>query len=89
MTPNSQYDRGKKSSAESTRIVYGVDVIVNAILQILNQTNKIHVCVDRTRPSLMTEIAVLKEAFVAAKRRSRHQQTGLLSVYLDKYSRYF
>ena len=69
MTPNSQYDRCKKSSAESTRIVYGVDVIVNAILQILNQTNKIHVCVDRTRPSLMTEIAVLKEAFVAAKRR--------------------
>jgi two-component system, OmpR family, sensor histidine kinase VicK len=69
LTPNSQYDRDKKSSAESTRIVYGVDVIVNAILQILNQTNKIHVCVDRTRPSLMTEIAVLKEAFVAAKRR--------------------
>ena len=69
MTPNSDYGRSKKSSAESTKIFYGVDIIVSTILQILNHTNTIHVCVDQTTPSLMTEMDVLKEGFVAAKKR--------------------
>jgi two-component system, OmpR family, sensor histidine kinase VicK len=69
LTPNSDYGRGKKSSTESTKIFYGVGIIVSTILQILNHTNTIHVCVDQTTPSLMTEMDVLKEAFVAAKKR--------------------
>ena len=69
MIPNSDYGRSKKSSAESTKIFYGVDIIVSTILQILNHTNTIHVCVDQTTPSLMTEMDVLKEGFVAAKKR--------------------
>jgi two-component system sensor histidine kinase VicK len=69
LIPNSDYGRSKKSSAESTKIFYGVDIIVSTILQILNHTNTIHVCVDQTTPSLMTEMDVLKEGFVAAKKR--------------------
>lgn len=69
MTPNSDYGRSTRSSAESTKIFYGVDIIVGTILQILNHTNTIHVCVDQTTPSLMTEMDVLKEGFVAAKKR--------------------
>lgn len=69
MTPNSDYGRSTRSSAESTKIFYGVDIIVSTILQILNHTNTIHVCVDQTTPSLMTEMDVLKEGFVAAKKR--------------------
>ena len=69
MTPNSDYGRSTRSSTESTKIFYGVDIIVSTILQILNHTNTIHVCVDETTPSLMTEMDVLKEGFVAAKKR--------------------
>ena len=69
MTPNSDYGRSTRSSTESTKIFYGVDIIVSTILQILNHTNTIHVCVDQTTPSLMTEMDVLKEGFVAAKKR--------------------
>ena len=52
-----------------TRIYYGVDVIINAVLQILNHTNRIQICVDHSRPALMIDIAELKDAFIAAKRR--------------------
>jgi two-component system, OmpR family, sensor histidine kinase VicK len=69
LTPNSDYGRSTRSSTESTKIFYGVDIIVSTILQILNHTNTIHVCVDETTPSLMTEMDVLKEGFVAAKKR--------------------
>jgi two-component system, OmpR family, sensor histidine kinase VicK len=69
LTPNSDYGRSTRSSTESTKIFYGVDIIVSTILQILNHTNTIHVCVDQTTPSLMTEMDVLKEGFVAAKKR--------------------
>lgn len=69
MTPNSDYGRSTRSSTESTKIFYGVDIIVSTILQILNHTNTIHVCVDQTTSSLMTEMDVLKEGFVAAKKR--------------------
>ncbi|HEY7573055.1 MAG TPA: HAMP domain-containing sensor histidine kinase [Nitrososphaeraceae archaeon] len=54
---------------ESTRICHGVDVIINAILQILNHTNKILICLDHSRPSLMVNIDVIKNVIVAAKRR--------------------
>jgi two-component system, OmpR family, sensor histidine kinase VicK len=51
-------------------VLYGVDNVINAVLQFLNQTNDIiNACVDYSRPSLAIEIDVLKEAFLNAKKR--------------------
>src|ERR671930_741290 len=62
--------RNKKRPAEVTRVLYGVETVVNTVLQFLNETNiKIDACIDQTRPSLVINIAVLKEAFIDAKKR--------------------
>ena len=63
--------RNSRSSAEEiTQIFYGVETVVNTVLQFLKQTdNEIGACVDQTRPSLAIEIAVLKKAFLDAKKR--------------------
>ena len=51
-------------------VLYGVDNVINTVLQFLNQTNDIiNACVDYSRPSLAIEIDVLKEAFLKAKKR--------------------
>ena len=69
LSSNSHHDNDKYNLSDSTRICYGVDVIINAILQILNHTKKVLICLDQSRPSLMVDIDVLKNAIVAAKRR--------------------
>ena len=69
LSSTSHHDNGKNDLSNFTRIYYGVDVIINAILQILNHTNKVLICLDQSRPSLMVEIDLLKNAFAAAKRR--------------------
>ncbi|MGA7898448.1 MAG: hypothetical protein WCA39_06250 [Nitrososphaeraceae archaeon] len=69
MSSNSHHDNDRYNLSDSTRICYGVDVIINAILQILNHTKKVLICLDQSRPSLMVDIDVLKNAIVAAKRR--------------------
>jgi signal transduction histidine kinase len=51
-------------------VFYGVDNVINTVLQFLNQTNNIiNACVDYSRPSLAIEIEVLKGAFLNAKKR--------------------
>jgi two-component system, OmpR family, sensor histidine kinase VicK len=58
---------GKK---EDTLVFYGVDTVINIILEFLNHTNsKIDACVDYSRPSLAIEIVLLREAFLSAKKR--------------------
>lgn len=58
---------GKK---EDTVVFYGVDTVISIVLQFLNHTNNIiDACVDYSRPSLAIEIAMLKEAFLSAKKR--------------------
>jgi two-component system sensor histidine kinase VicK len=58
---------GKK---EDTLVFYGVDTVINIILEFLNHTNrKIDACVDYSRPSLAIEIVLLREAFLDAKKR--------------------
>ena len=58
---------GKK---EDTLVFYGVDTVISIVLQFLNHTNNmIDACVDYSRPSLAIEIALLKEAFLSAKKR--------------------
>jgi hypothetical protein len=49
-------------------VFYGVDTVINIILELLNHTNsKIDACVDYNRPSLAIEIVLLREAFLNAK----------------------
>jgi signal transduction histidine kinase len=58
---------GKK---EDTLVFYGVDTVISIVLQFLDHTNNIiDACVDYSRPSLAIEIALLKEAFLSAKKR--------------------
>ena len=55
---------------EETLVFYGVDAVINTVIQFLNQTNKtVYACVDQTRPILTLDILVLKKAFEDAKRR--------------------
>jgi two-component system sensor histidine kinase VicK len=55
---------------EFTRVYYGGETVMVIILQFLNKSNDIiYACVDQTRPSLTIDIALLKEAFLDAKRR--------------------
>ena len=51
-------------------MVYGIDNVINIVLQFLSQTNnKIDACVDYTRPSLAIDYLALKNAFLDAKKR--------------------
>jgi signal transduction histidine kinase len=70
-TATSPYsDRNKKRSGEVTRVICGVETVVNTVLQFVNQTNdKIDAFIDQTRPSLVINITLLKEAFLDAKKR--------------------
>ena len=62
--------KNKKRSEEGTRVFYGVETVVNTVLQFIHKTNtKIDACIDQTRPSLVIDITVLKEAFLDAKKR--------------------
>ncbi|MDQ3838740.1 MAG: ATP-binding protein [Thermoproteota archaeon] len=59
--------RGKR---EVTRVFYGVDTVVNVVIEFLHQTNDlVYACVDQTRPILALDISVLKYAFEDAKKR--------------------
>jgi hypothetical protein len=59
MTPTPNYNRDKRSSAEPTRVFYGVESVVNTVLQFLTQTaNKVDACVDQTRPSLIIDMPI-------------------------------
>src|ERR671933_2635323 len=62
--------KNKQRSEEGTRVFYGVETVVNTVLQFIHKTNtKIDACIDQTRPSLVIDITVLKEAFLDAKQR--------------------
>jgi two-component system sensor histidine kinase VicK len=61
---------GEKTIREGTEVFYGIDTVMNMVLHFLYQTKgKIDACVDYTRPSLAIDIQVLREAFLASKRR--------------------
>jgi signal transduction histidine kinase len=62
--------RGERPKKEDTLVFYGVDAVINVVIQFLNQTNNVvYACVDQTRPILTLDILVLKKAFEDAKRR--------------------
>ncbi len=59
-----------KNAEERTEVVYGIDNVINTVLQFLSETNnKIDACVDYTRPSLSIDFLALKNAFLNAKKR--------------------
>jgi hypothetical protein len=62
--------RRERPKKEDTLVFYGVDTVIDTVIQFLNQTNKIvYACVDQTRPILALDISLLKKAFEDAKRR--------------------
>ena len=54
---------------ESTKVLNGVQTVINTVLQFLYETNTIYACVDYTRPALAIDIQMLKEAFLSVKKR--------------------
>jgi two-component system, OmpR family, sensor histidine kinase VicK len=59
-----------KNAKERTEVVYGIDNVINTVLQFLSQTNnKIDACVDYTRPSLAIDFLALNNAFLNAQKR--------------------
>jgi two-component system sensor histidine kinase VicK len=62
--------RSIKGKKEVTRVFYGVDTVINTVIEFLSQTkNIVYACVDETRPILTIDILVLKKAFEDAKKR--------------------
>ena len=57
-----------KSTEESTKVFYGIENVMNTVLEFLYQTSsQIDACVDYTRPSLAVDILVLRKAFLTAR----------------------
>ena len=60
----------RKERKEITKVLYGVETVVNTIIEFLNRTNDVvYTCVDQTRPILTIETLGLKNAFLYAKKR--------------------
>ena len=56
----------------ATKVLYGVETVVNTIIEFLNRTNDaVFACVDQTRPILTLETLGLKNAFFYAKKKGR------------------
>jgi two-component system sensor histidine kinase VicK len=67
---------------EFTRVYYGGGTVIDTVLQFLKKSNNtIYACVDQTRPSLTIDIALLKEAFLDAKKR------GVKLLYVTEINR--
>ncbi|MGH9984380.1 MAG: hypothetical protein ACRD8W_10545 [Nitrososphaeraceae archaeon] len=59
-----------RRTKEDTRVYYGIDAVMNTVLQFLYQARgKIDACVDYTRPSLTIDISTLKGAFLDTRKR--------------------
>ena len=60
----------KEEEKELTKVLYGVDTVINTVIQFLNRTDKtVYTCVDQTRPILALDILALKKAFEDTKSR--------------------
>jgi sugar-specific transcriptional regulator TrmB len=72
----------KEEEKELTKVLYGVDTVINTVIQFLNRTDKtVYACVDQTRPILALNILALKKAFEDAKRR------GVKLMYLTEITK--
>jgi signal transduction histidine kinase len=63
-------DRDKSRSTEVTEIFHGIENVVKIAIQFVAQAeNRIDACIDQSRPLLIIDIAGLKDAFLAARKR--------------------
>ena len=70
MTSAPNYARDKQNTAEFTKIFYGIESVVKIALHLLAQAdNRVDAYIDQTRPSLIIDIARLRDAFLDAKNR--------------------
>ena len=62
--------RRESPKKEDILVFYGVDAVINIVMQFLNHTNEtVYACDEKARPILTLDILVLKKAFEDAKRR--------------------
>lgn len=60
----------KNTNAKTTDIIYSIDNVVGTLLELISSArDKIDVCVDRTRPILVSEITQLRQALLDTKTR--------------------
>ena len=59
-----------KSAKPTTEIIYGIDYVVGTLLKVIsNAGHRVDVCVDCTRPVLLSEITQLRQALLDTKQR--------------------
>ena len=59
-----------KTVKPTTEIIYGIDYVVGTLLKVIsNAGHRVDVCVDRTRPVLLSEITQLRQALLDTKQR--------------------
>ena len=59
-----------KTAKPTTEIIYGIDYVVGTLLKVIsNAGHRVDVCVDRTRPVLLSEITQLRQALLDTKQR--------------------
>lgn len=57
-----------KGNNITTEIIYGIDNVVSTLLKVIsNASHRLDVCVDSTRPILLSDISQLRQAFLDAK----------------------
>jgi signal transduction histidine kinase len=68
--PDHIWDKQSETTAEVTKIFHGIEDVVKIALKFVAQAeNRIDACIDQTRPLLIIDIARLKDAFLAARKR--------------------
>ena len=59
-----------KTAKPTTEIIYGIDYVVGTLLEVIsNAGHRVDVCVDCTRPVLLSEITQLRQELLDTKRR--------------------
>ena len=59
-----------KTAKPTTEIIHGIDYVVGTLLKVIsNAGHNVDVCVDRTRPVLLSEITQLRQELLDTKRR--------------------
>lgn len=63
-------DMDKSTRTTTTEIVYGIDYVICILSQVMsNAVQRIDICVDSTRPVLLSEIGQLRQALLETKRK--------------------
>jgi hypothetical protein len=59
-----------KTAKPTTEIIHGIDCVVGTLLEVIsNAGHRVDVCVDHTRPVLLSEITQLRQELIDTKQR--------------------